>query len=162
MASIGTGKPFWKNMLSVLTAKTETQIIKSLVLWQKSSWSIWVLEGHAKEMNLFIQNSFHLLIFVTDMKTLENCPWQQEHRNHIPVPPALWPPILWLWPHLVTYTLSLPSPSLFSQLLFGASEHLLSQHQVQAGTSLGSIQGAALLFIFSGYSQPTFPVQIKV
>lgn len=120
MAS-GTGNHSGKiYIFAVLTAKTERQIIKTLVLRQifPGPPLCYILKGDVKEMNIFMRNGFPPLILTTDMKTLENCLCQQEHRNHTPVPLALLqPPIISRLTYLATYTLlSSPVSSLYISL----------------------------------------------
>lgn len=116
MASTGTGNHSGKiYIFAVLTAKTEPQIIKTLVLRQifPGPPLCYILKGDVKETNIFMRNGFPPLILTTDIKTLENCLCQQEHRNHTPVPLALLqPPIISRLTHLATY--SSFKPSLFS------------------------------------------------
>lgn len=167
MASTGTGNYSGKiYIFAVLTAKTEPQIIKTLVLRQifPGPPLCYILKGDVKEMiylwgMAFLPWSLRLtwkpqkIAFVskstdtTHLYLLLYCslPSSQD-----------WP----IWPP----TLFFQAQSLLSIFSFGASEHLWSQHQVQTGTCLESTPGSAFLFsiIFNGYAWPTFHLRISI
>lgn len=75
MAAKGTGNHSGKICICLKCENKDSNdnILSTLA---NSSWSTLVPKGNAKEMNLLIQNSFPPPIFMTDMKTLENRPWQ--------------------------------------------------------------------------------------
>lgn len=75
MAAKGTGNHSG-NIYIGLNCKNKDSNDKILSTLAHSSWSISVPKSNAKEMNVLLQNCFPPLIFVTDMKTLENCRWQ--------------------------------------------------------------------------------------